>query len=210
MTDAESLPPATLLAGLRCWVLDLDGTLTFPVHDFDAIRRELGIAEGRPILEELEQRPPEEARELHRRLQTLEAELATTVRPRPGCRALLESLVERDCRLGILTRNSRSNALVSLERIGVADLFDPEDVLGRDQARPKPDPDGILQLLRRWRAGPGNAVMVGDFSMDLEAGRRAGVRTIHLDPDGDCPWPELADLHVRSLEELIPPASGVS
>lgn len=210
MAGAETGSPAALLAGLRCWVFDLDGTLTFPVHDFDAIRRELGIAEGRPILEELARRPPEEARDLHRRLEALEAEPARTVRPRPGCRALLEALVERDRRLGILTRNSRRNALASLEHIGVADLFDPEDVLGRDQARPKPDPDGILQLLRHWRAGPREAVMVGDFSMDLEAGRRAGVRTIHLDPDGDCPWPELTDLHVRSLEELIPPADGYS
>jgi|AntDeeMinimDraft_5_1070356.scaffolds.fasta_scaffold15087_1 HAD superfamily hydrolase (TIGR01509 family) len=210
MSDAESLEPAPLLAGLRCWVFDLDGTLTFPVHDFDAIRRELGIVEGRPILEDLAQRPPEEARELHRRLQVLEAELARTVRARPGCRELLATLAGQGRRLGILTRNSRSNALASLERIGVADLFAPEDVLGREQARPKPDPDGILRLLGRWQAEPGEAVMVGDFSMDLEAGRRAGVHTIHLDPDGTCPWPELADLHVRGLEELIPPADGFS
>jgi len=30
----------------RCWIFDLDGTLTVPVHDFPAIRSALGMAEG--------------------------------------------------------------------------------------------------------------------------------------------------------------------
>ena len=33
------------------WIFDLDGTLTVAVHDFDAIRKELGIPAGLPIVE---------------------------------------------------------------------------------------------------------------------------------------------------------------
>ena len=36
-----------------CWIFDLDGTLTVAAHDFDAIRAELGLPQGRPILEAL-------------------------------------------------------------------------------------------------------------------------------------------------------------
>ncbi|MBP42781.1 MAG: HAD family hydrolase, partial [Deltaproteobacteria bacterium] len=32
------------------WIFDLDGTLTVAVHDFDAIRKELGIPAGLPII----------------------------------------------------------------------------------------------------------------------------------------------------------------
>ncbi|RMH01984.1 MAG: HAD family hydrolase, partial [Planctomycetota bacterium] len=46
-------------------------------------------------------------------------------------------------------------------------------------------------------------VMVGDFRFDLEAGRAAGCLTVHVDPAGAFPWPELADLKVRGLAELL-------
>ncbi|MGH9885914.1 MAG: HAD family hydrolase, partial [bacterium] len=44
------------------WIFDMDGTLTVAVHDFDAIRTELGLPQGKPMLEELALRPAEEAR----------------------------------------------------------------------------------------------------------------------------------------------------
>ncbi|HIN00314.1 MAG TPA: HAD family hydrolase, partial [Deltaproteobacteria bacterium] len=33
----------------KYWIFDLDGTLTVAVHDFNAIRNELGIPAGQPI-----------------------------------------------------------------------------------------------------------------------------------------------------------------
>ena len=69
-------------------------------------------------------------------------------------------------------------------RFAICDLakfFDPAHVLGRDEAVPKPDPDGIRKLLAAWGAAPATAVMVGDFRYDLEAGRRAEVTTIYYD-----------------------------
>ena len=44
------------------WIFDLDGTLTIAVHDFNAIRKELGIPEGQPIIKTLESLPVKEAR----------------------------------------------------------------------------------------------------------------------------------------------------
>ena len=193
----------TPLAGRTAWVFDLDGTLTLPNHDFDAIRRTLGIPEGALILEYLATLPAREAAPLHDRLRRIEAELAARVQGRPGRRALLEQLAARGCPLGILTRNTRDNALASLAALGVDDLFDEAHVLGRDEAAPKPDPDGIHRLLASWAVPPDRAVMVGDFRLDLEAGRNAGVCTVHLEPDGDFAWPELTDVAVTSLDALL-------
>ncbi len=43
---------------------------------------------------------------------------------------------------------------------------------------------------------------VGDYKYDLSAGRAAGVHTIHV-ATGPESWPELTDLRVDKLEELL-------
>ena len=191
-----------MLGDRDCWVFDLDGTLTITNHDFDAIRAELGIPEGHLILEYLATLPEAEAAPLHVQLEEIERELAANVEGQDGCAELLLRLASSNCQLGILTRNTRENAFASLERLGVIDLFHPDDVLGRDEAAPKPDPDGIHTLLDRWGAPPERGVMVGDYRLDLAAGRAAGVRTVHVEPEGNLAWPELTDVAVRSLAEL--------
>ena len=56
-----------------------------------------------------------------------------------------------------------------------------------------------IQLLREIvEQYPG----VSDYRYDLEAGRRAGTITVHVQAEGDFQWPEHTDLGVRSLSEL--------
>ncbi|MCB1747767.1 MAG: HAD family hydrolase [Gammaproteobacteria bacterium] len=186
------------------WVFDLDGTLTVHQHDFDAIRAELGIPQDRLILEYLATLPPAAAAPLHARLAAIEAELAHAARAARGAARLLEMLRRRGCRLGILTRNTRTNALATLAAAGLADYFARDDVLGRDEAAPKPSPRGILDLIGRWRCTADAALMVGDYRLDLEAGRNAGVTTVHVAAAGAPTWPDLTDVHVQSLDELAP------
>ncbi len=187
----------------RHWVFDMDGTLTVAVHDFAAIREELGIPEGQPIVKTLNALPQEQAQPLRKRLQEIEADLAVQAQPAPGVQALLTSLKVRGCRLGILTLNSKENAWLTLETLGLDQFFEPEAVLGRwCLANPKPHPDGIHRLLDHWNTDAQDAVMVGDFLWDLKTGRAAGLPTIHVDPSEAFPWPELTDLPVTSLEDL--------
>nr|WP_272890678.1 HAD-IA family hydrolase [Stutzerimonas sp. S1] len=185
----------------------MDGTLTVAVHDFAAIRRALEIPESDDILHHLAALPAEVAAAKRAWLLEHERELAYAARPAAGARELLHVLRERDCRLGVLTRNAHELALLTLQAVGMGDCFRPEDILGRDEAPPKPHPGGLLQLASQWGVAPQEMVMVGDYRFDLECARAAGARGVLVNvPHNE--WPELADLHVPDCHALRGLLSG--
>jgi HAD superfamily hydrolase (TIGR01509 family) len=185
------------------WIFDMDGTLTVPAHDFDAIRDELGLQQGRPILEQLADLPEDEAAELRRRLEMIELGIARRARKQPGSLELLKALHARGATLGILTRNSHPNALETLETCGLIEFFESGNVMAREMCDPKPSADGIRKLLDKWNASPDETVMVGDFLFDMLAGREAGTATIYVHNLGKDDYSAHADLCVRSLEDLV-------
>lgn len=186
----------------RHWVFDMDGTLTLAVHDFPAIKRTLGIPQEDDILHHLAALPAEEAAQKHAWLLEHERELAVASRPAPGAIELVRTLSERGCQLGILTRNAYELALLTLQAIGLDDCFATADVLGRDEAPPKPHPGGLLHLAERWSVRPRELVMVGDYRFDLECAQAAGARSVLVNmPDN--PWPELTGLHAQDCAQLL-------
>ena len=190
------------LRDARHWVFDMDGTLTLAVHDFPAIKRALGIPLEDDILHHLAALPAEEAAQKHAWLLEHERELAVASRPAPGAIELVRALCERGCQLGILTRNAHELALLTLQAIGLDDCFASADILGRDEAPPKPHPGGLLHLAERWAVASQELVMVGDYRFDLECAQAAGARGVLVNlPDN--PWPELTELHARDCGELL-------
>jgi len=193
------------LADIRNWVFDMDGTLTVAVHDFAAIREALEIPPADDILTHLAALPAAEAEAKHAWLLEHERDLAVASTAATGAVELVRELAGRGCRLGILTRNARELAHVTLEAIGLADCFAVEHILGRDEAAPKPNPDGLLKIASSWGVAPSELVMVGDYRFDLDCGRAAGARTVLVNlPDN--PWPELVDWHAadcRALRALL-------
>ncbi|HIJ86306.1 MAG TPA: HAD family hydrolase [Desulfuromonadales bacterium] len=191
-----------LLESRSCWIFDLDGTLTQPVHDFAFIRSELSIPDDADILGHLDTLLPEEAALRHSRLFDIEYNLACQAVPAPGALDLLALLESLGIRMGILTRNSREIALQTLETIRARCYFVDSHVLGRDEVSPKPDPAGIFHLLEQWQADADCVVMVGDYLFDLQAGRAAGAITVHVGRPDCQRWPEFSDIMVDSLVEL--------
>lgn len=189
------------LGEVRNWVFDMDGTLTVAVHDFAAIRVALDIPAEHDILTHLAALPAEEAAAKHAWLLEHERDLATASTAATGAVELVRELAGRGCRLGILTRNARELAHVTLEAIGLADCFPVEHILGREEAAPKPSPDGLLKIASAWGVTPSELVMVGDYRFDLDCGRAAGARTVLVNlPDN--PWPELVDWHAADCRAL--------
>ena len=190
------------LADRKFWIFDMDGTLTVAAHDFDAIRTELGLPPGRPILEQISGMSAERAKDLLARLDGIETEIARRARPHPGARELLEDLTRRGARLGIVTRNSHAIALETLRRCGLSGFFLPEFILGREACDPKPSPDGIRRLLETWKASPSEAVMVGDYLFDIQSGREAGTATIYVGEAEKNEWSAGADARAADLNEV--------
>lgn len=192
-----------MIAGKAHWVFDLDGTLTEAVHDFDHIRMQLGVPEGIGILEWLSTLPQSEREPRERWLDEHESELARSAVAAPGAHDILATLSRAGCRLGIVTRNNLRNVELTLRTAGMESFFRRDEIVAREHAPPKPEPDGILRLLCAWKASPAAAVMVGNHHNDLAAGRRAGVTTVLVDTSGAFPWPDVTDLAVTSLVELL-------
>ena len=193
------------LSAARHWVFDMDGTLTLAVHDFAAIKRALDIPLEHDILGHLAALPEAVAAAKHAWLLEHERELALTAAPAPGAIELVRELHGRGCRLGILTRNAHELALLTLRAIGLDDCFAVADVIGRDEAPPKPDPAGLLHFASTWQVAPSELVMVGDYRFDLECARAAGARSVLVNL-AENPWPELADhfaVNCRALQQAL-------
>ena len=189
------------LKNKKYWVFDLDGTLTQAVHDFSHIRRELGIEADQDIITAMDAFSGEEKRTKLTRLDELERHYAALAKPATGVYGLFDQLLNMNVRLGILTRNTQDIALLTLKALDLDKYFEPSHVLGRDEALPKPSPEGIKILLNQWSGISSDAVMIGDFYYDLAAGKAANVMTIHVEA-GDLHWPEYTDIRLNDLTEL--------
>lgn len=73
------------------------------------------------------------------------------------------------------TTKSSETARQVLELFGLARHFD--HIQGTDGFPSKPAPDVVLRSLERLGVRPEDCLLVGDAAPDMEAGRRAGVRT---------------------------------
>lgn len=90
----------------------------------------------------------------------------------PGVPELIASL---EGTLAIATSKTQTGAVRSATHIGVVQHFSV--ILGVDSVQnPKPAPDMLLEAMRVSGHGPGDTVMVGDTTFDLDMADAAGVR----------------------------------
>jgi HAD superfamily hydrolase (TIGR01509 family) len=186
----------------RAVIFDLDGTLTEPLLDFDAIRLEIGLTPGLPILEQLAAGDDALRARGEAIMRRHEREAIRCATLADGCLALLAHLRARDVPSAILTRNIREVVETFTQKFGLtfAASFTRED------GPSKPSPAGVLHLCRRLGVEAADALVVGDYKFDILAGRRAGCRTALVcaaPPDDREAW-GAPDLVVRSLRELLP------
>jgi HAD superfamily hydrolase (TIGR01549 family) len=162
---------------IKAVIFDLDGTITQPFFDFDAIRLEMGYPpDAGPILELMEKMTPGERDEAERILQVHEEKAVAESTLNPGAKEVLEELRSRGIRIGILTRNKRQNAFAVAKKHGLK--FDA--VVGREDGPVKPDALGVLYLCERFAIMPQEALVVGDYLFDLLCARAAGAIPVLL------------------------------
>ena len=189
-------------------IFDMDGTLVDSRLDFAAMRRETGCPVGVGLLEYLAglSDPADQARtaEIIHRHEMAGAAAASWM---PGAREMLATLQRWSVPTGIVTRNSRAATELTLRRLDAPAV----DIIAREDAAPKPDPEGLLKLARRWSTPPAALVYIGDFRFDLEAAQRAGMASgLYLQTDNR-DYAHLADYafeHFDRLMEWLPPRLG--
>lgn len=160
-------------------IFDLDGTLTRPhLIDFAAIKCAIGCPLDDTIIEFLRTLHGSELREAWKLIDRFEAEGVARALPNPDAHSTLAELAGRGIPCFVLTRNSRRAALATLHHLGMAHRI--TDLIGREDASPKPDPAGVLALVRRWRLPLSRTLMVGDFHFDVHTGAAAHVATALL------------------------------
>lgn len=159
---------------LRGIIFDLDGTLVESHLDFDAIRRELNLPMGTPILEALDRMPDERADGCRAVLHRYESEAAEEAMLQEGAAEFLQSLDKYGIRRAVVTRNRGDAARRTLQRLGL--IF--EIVIAREDGPVKPDPWAIRHICESWNVQPQDTLVIGDFHFDIEAGRQAGANTM--------------------------------
>ena len=205
----------------RTAIFDLDGTIadTLPLiyAAFDAaitpvLGRRLTDAEVRAlfgppdheIIRSLMSEDDAKAA-IARYLDVYEREHERLARIVPGMDTLLRSCRAAGIRLGVVTGKSRWTALLTLDRVGVRELF-KVIYAGDDVARQKPDPEAIVAALRDLKHQDGDpAVFVGDSAADVVAGRAAGLTTIAVtwgSPDHDELQAAQPDVVCHTVQEL--------
>jgi phosphoglycolate phosphatase len=124
----------------------------------------------------------------------------------PGARDTLRALAEADIACGLCTNKHETIARDVLAGLGIADGF--EAVLGCDTGFPrKPDPAGLIHVVKALGATPETTVMVGDSVADLDTARAGGLQGAVLVTYGYSVTPvtELgADCVINHLHDLVP------
>jgi len=182
-------------------IFDLDGTITEPYFDFDAIRTEIGIGkDGGPVLEAMEKMTPEQRRRAEAILLYHEDKALAASKLNPGARETLLELHRRDIRIGILTRNRKCNAAAIAAKHDLT--FDM--IVGREDGPVKPDAFGVRHLCRSFGAAPARTLLVGDYLYDVLCARAAGAIPVLLANHPRAPeFVQHADFVIRNLREVL-------
>lgn len=92
----------------------------------------------------------------------------------PGVLELLQKWHRQGMRLAIVTTKYHYRIEAILEKYQASGLFDII-IGGEDVKRPKPDPEGVLQVLGDWQLPKDQALYVGDSLVDARTAQAAGV-----------------------------------
>ncbi len=162
---------------IKAVIFDLDGTITQPYFDFDAIREEMGLDRNSgPVLEQMQKMSPQQRQHAEKILHFHEQKAVTESRLNPGAKKTLDMLRKAGVAIGVLTRNKRSNALAIARRHNLE--FDA--IVDREDGPIKPDAFGVMRMCQQFSVKPEETLMVGDYIFDLLSAKAAGAVAVLL------------------------------
>jgi pyrophosphatase PpaX len=206
----------------RVVLFDLDGTLidSGPIilasmqHAVRAVLdREIAYEElaatvgGQGLVAQMTDLAPDKVDELVEAYRAHNDPLHETLEAFAGMVDVLPRLRKDGRRLGIVTAKRHRTVALAFDRFPwLEQQF--EVVIGHDDTeRHKPDPEPVLEALRRLGASPAEAAYVGDSPFDIRAGKDAGAFAVAVSWGGihsdERLLEEEPDAFVHSPEELL-------
>jgi HAD superfamily hydrolase (TIGR01509 family) len=186
---------------VRAVIFDLDGTITEPFFDFDAIREEMGLPkDSGPILEAMEKMSPENRRRAEEILHFHEQRAVAESTLNAGAKETLQALHKAGINIGILTRNKKSNALA----VALKHSLKFDAVVDREDGPVKPDGFGVLRLCRQFGVDPQDVLVVGDYLFDLLSAKAAGAVAVLLTNHARAAeFVEYADFTIEKIDRIL-------
>lgn len=191
---------------IKLIIFDLDGTLIdaypaitrsfnftmrkldYPAQDSLVIRRAVGWGDEnllRPFVEPKDLRKALLIYRNHHKQSLIEAS-----RLMRGVKTLLTSLKNKGYKLAVASNRPTKFSLILLRHLNLAKYF--SYVLCGDRLkRGKPHPEILNRIMQRFSLKPNQTLYVGDMVIDVQAGRRAKVKTIIV-PTGSSTRVEIA------------------
>jgi len=162
---------------MKAVIFDLDGTITQPYFDFDAIREEMGLPKNSgPVLESMQKMTPKQRQRAEKILHFHEQQAVTESKLNPGAKQTLDTLRKAGISIGILTRNRRCNAVAIARKHNLK--FDA--IVDREDGPVKPDAFGVLRICQQFAVKPEETLVVGDYLFDLLSAKAAGAVAVLL------------------------------
>jgi beta-phosphoglucomutase len=120
------------------------------------------------------------------------------IEPLPGVRAWVARLHAEGWGQAIATSAPRANLETMVDALKLGHYFGAS-VAAEDVTHGKPDPEVFLVAAQRLGAEPRSSIVVEDAPTGIEAGRRAGMRTVGVGLLHALPG---ADVYAGTLQEL--------
>ena len=186
---------------IKAVIFDLDGTITRPFFDFDAIREEMGLPiDSGPILEIMEKMTTSQRKRARDILTFHENRAVAESTLNDGASEVLGALRQKDISIGILTRNKRCNA----EAIARKHNLTFDAIVDREDGPVKPDAFGVLRLCEQFATAPAETLVVGDYLYDLLSAKAAGAVAVLLKTHKECDrFAAHADFTIDSLDKIL-------
>jgi HAD superfamily hydrolase (TIGR01509 family) len=113
------------------------------------------------------------------------------IKPIPGAMDVLEKV---NLKKALITNTTFICVKKMMDSLDMLEFF-PVIITSDKVENAKPDPEPVRLASEKLGIKPSQAFMVGDSEEDMEAGSRAGCRTIGLGVDGD--------IRIETIEELL-------
>ncbi|MHC4476923.1 MAG: HAD family hydrolase [Planctomycetota bacterium] len=186
---------------IRAVIFDLDGTITEPYFDFDAIREQMGLdKDSGPVWESMAKMSPGQRQRAQEILDLHESRAVTESKLNAGAKRTLKALREAGLPVGVLTRNRRSNALAVARKHGLE--FDA--IVDREDGPVKPDAFGVLRICGQFGVEPAETLVVGDYLFDILCAKAAGaVAVLLVNSSRSAEFADRADFVIEKIDRIL-------